>query len=199
MSPVDSKIIAELGRLRSEIDRHNRLYYIEDQPEISDTEYDRLFDRLLEIEKQHPELVTPDSPSQRVGVRPSKRFESVTRRVPMLSLQKVTSREEFADFDRRVREALETEQPIEYVTEPKLDGLAVELVYIDGHFAEGSTRGDGTTGENITANLRTIRNVPLRLSDQTARRYPRLEVRGEVIIRRSALARLNRFQQQHNL
>ncbi len=192
MVQLDDKLRAELDELRRVINHHNRLYHTEDRPEISDAEYDRLFDRLLEIEKQHPELVAPDSPSQRVGASPSKSFEPVPHRVSMLSLQKVTSAEAFAEFDRRVRETLEFEDEIEYVTEPKLDGLAVELVYEKGLFVLGSTRGDGQTGENITPNLRTIRNIPLRLSDDLAGRFPTLELRGEVIIRRSAFERLNR-------
>jgi len=191
MPGPDRKLLAEYSRLKQEIERHNRLYYVEDRPEISDPEYDRLFDRLLEIEGQFPELVTPDSPSMRVGAKPSKRFEPVGHRVPMLSLQKVTTAEEFAEFDRRVRSGLETSEDIEYTVEPKLDGLAVELVYEKGLLALGSTRGDGQTGENITPNLRTIRNVPLRLSEDAGRRYPLLEVRGEVIMKRAAFARLN--------
>jgi len=188
----DPKIITELENIRSDINRHNRLYYLEDNPEISDADFDRLFDRLLEIEKEFPELVTPDSPSQRVGAKPSKKFEPVAHRAAMLSLQKVTTLDEFSDFNRRVCETLETDQPVEYITEPKLDGLAVELVYEDGLFVLGSTRGDGTTGENITPNLKTIKNIPLKLSDTTAKKYPLLEVRGEVILRKSALEKLNK-------
>ena len=191
MKDVDPAIIEELRKLRQEINRHNRLYYVDDQPEISDAEFDRLFDRLIQIEKDHPDLVTPDSPSRRVGAPPSKKFETVARRVPMLSLQKVTTVEEFNDFDRRVREGVEIDQDMDYITEPKLDGLAVELVYEDGLFTLGSTRGDGATGENITVNLRTIGSIPLRLSETTATKYPRLEIRGEVIIRKSAFERLN--------
>ena len=143
MVEPEKKIREELDRLREEINRHNRFYYLEDKPEISDAAYDQLFDRLLEIEREFPELTTPDSPSQRVGAAPSKQFEPAVHRVPMLSLQKVTSEEEFAEFDRRVKEFLETDDDIEYVTEPKLDGLAVELVYENGLFVQGSTRGDG--------------------------------------------------------
>ena len=192
MSGPERKLLAEYSRLKREIERHDRLYYVEDRPEISDAEYDSLFDRLLEIETQFPELVTPDSPSLRVGAKPSKKFEPVGHRVPMLSLQKVTSAEEFADFDRRVRGGLEASEEIEYTVEPKLDGLAVELVYEKGLLVLGATRGDGQTGENITTNLRTIRDIPLRLSADAGRRYPLLEVRGEVIMKRSAFTRLNK-------
>lgn len=191
MNEAAPEIIAELDALRSEIVRHNQLYYVDDRPEISDAEYDRLFDRLLEIEKQHPELVTPDSPSQRVGAKPSKRFKPTRHRVPMQSLSKVTTSEEFEAFDRRVREELEISTDIAYVTEPKLDGLAVELVYEKGLLTLGSTRGDGVTGENITSNLRTIKSIPLRLSKEAASRHPLLEVRGEVVMSKSEFARLN--------
>ena len=191
MSPVAQKIIDEHARLKVEIEKHNRAYYQDDKPLVSDADYDRLFDRLLELERTHPELVTEDSPSQRVGAPPSKKFEPVTHRVPMLSLQKVTTADEFREFNRRVCDGLEVDGEVLYTTEPKLDGLAVELVYEDGLFVLGSTRGDGATGENITGNLRTIRNIPLRLSAKTAKTYPLLEVRGEVIMRRSAFERLN--------
>lgn len=191
MATPPAKLIQEYEKLKTEIERHNRRYYVDDSPSISDAAYDKLFDRLLELETQYPDLITPDSPSQRVGAAPSKKFESVPHRIAMLSLQKVTTREEFAEFDRRVREGLERTDDIAYVTEPKLDGLAVELVYQNGLFVLGSTRGDGSIGENITPNLRTIKNLPLRLSAKTAKNYPLLEVRGEVIMRLSAFNRLN--------
>ncbi len=191
MAKPDSQLLAEYHQLKIDLEHHNRLYYVEDRPEISDATYDRLFDRLLEIEAQHSELVTPDSPSQRVGAKPSKKFESVKHRVQMLSLQKVTTVDEFAEFDRRVKNGLETSDEIEYTVEPKLDGLAVELVYENGLLAIGSTRGDGQTGENITPNLRTLKSIPLRLSESAAKRHPLLEVRGEVIMRRSAFQKLN--------
>ncbi len=191
MAKLSQKLIDELEQLRREIEHHDYLYYVEDAPEITDAEYDKLFDRLLQIEKEHPELVTPDSPSQRVGAKPSKKFEPAEHRVPMLSLQKVTDREKFEDFDRRIRQELEIDT-VTYFVEPKLDGLAVELVYRDGLLVEGSTRGDGTTGENITANLKTIRNIPLKLKGDTSNDYPLLEIRGEVIMKRSAFERLNR-------
>ncbi|MDD4053209.1 MAG: NAD-dependent DNA ligase LigA, partial [candidate division Zixibacteria bacterium] len=157
-----------------------------------------LFDRLIEIEKEYPALVTPDSPSQRVGAPPSEKFEPARHRVQMLSLQKVTTAEEFADFDRRVKEGLglPTDADVEYAFEPKLDGLAVELVYENGILTVGSTRGDGSVGENITPNLKTVRSIPLKLSDNAAKKYPLLEVRGEVILRKSDFQRLNDQQQE---
>jgi len=193
---IPDKTREEYSRLVEQIEYHARLYYVLDRPEISDAEYDNLFDRLLEFEKKYPELVTPVSPSQRVGGEPLPAFKSVTHRVRMLSLQKVTAREEFADFDRRVHDGLGTTDDVSYVTEPKLDGLAVELVYERGILTVGSTRGDGTRGENITPNLKTIPSIPLRLSEDTAAKYPLLEVRGEVIMRRSEFAKLNERMEQ---
>jgi DNA ligase (NAD+) len=192
------KVIEELQKLHGEIEEHNYRYYVLDSPTVSDAEYDRLFDRLLEIEKKYPELITPDSPSRRVGAPPSKKFESIRRRLPMLSLQKAASSEEFDEFDRRVHEGtgIAPDKEIEYTFEPKLDGLAVELVYENGLLTVGSTRGDGATGEDITPNLKTLRSIPLRLSDRVAKKYPLLEVRGEVIIRKSDFARLNKLQEE---
>jgi len=191
----------ELTRLRAEIEKHNYNYYVLDNPTVTDAEYDKLFDRLLEIEKEHPELVSPDSPSQRVGAAPSEKFENAPHRLQMLSLQKVMSAEEFGEFDRRVREGLglSEDAKVEYTFEPKLDGLAVELVYINGILTTGSTRGDGTVGENITPNLKTIRSIPLKLSEKMAKSYPLLEVRGEVILRHNDFRRLNEQQEEMGL
>lgn len=199
MSSAPLDIAREHEKLKKQIEHHSYLYYVLDKPEITDAEFDRLFDRLLELEKAHPELASPDSPSQRIGAAPSKKFPPVQHRVTMLSLQKVTTSEEFAEFDRRVKEGLGRTDDIGYVVEPKLDGLAVELVYENGLLVVGSTRGDGAVGEGITANLKTVRNIPLRLSEQTARKYPRLEVRGEVIMKRSAFAKLNERLAAENL
>lgn len=191
MTKPDSSIRDEYRALISQIQEHNRRYYVDDAPAISDAEYDRLFDRLLEIEKAFPELVSSDSPSRTVGAKPSKTFDPVTHRVPMLSLQKVTTPEEFAEFDRRVRELLESDAEIEYDVEPKLDGLAIELVYRDGELATASTRGDGNIGEDITNNVRRIKNIPHQLSVGAAKKYPLLEVRGEVIMNISTFEKLN--------
>ncbi len=198
MPKTPAEIIKELKRLRDQVHYHNRKYYVDDHPEISDAEFDKLFDRLVEIEKEYPELISPDSPTQRVGAPPSKKFDSFPHRVPMLSLQKVTTPEEFEAFDKRVRDGLEISDDVEYFSEPKMDGLAVELVFRNGVFELGLTRGDGTVGENITPNLRTIRSIPLRLSDKAAERYPLLEVRGEVIMRRSDFKKLNETLQANN-
>jgi DNA ligase (NAD+) len=170
--------------LRKLIHYHNYRYYVLDEPEISDAEYDRLFQELEELERAHPELVTPDSPTQRIGAEPLEEFGTYEHSIPMLSLKSVTTEAEVRDFDDRVRRLLGNEAVIEYVVEPKIDGLAMELVYENGVFTVGSTRGDGTTGENITQNLRTIKTIPLRIfSDDDAGTPPSLlEVRGEVYI-----------------
>ncbi len=191
MPIAPSEIVKELSQLREQIHHHNRKYFVDDNPEISDAAFDKLFDRLVEIEKKYPELISPDSPTLRVGAPLSKKFESVPHRIPMLSLQKVTTPAEFAAFDKRARDGLELAGDAEYFIEPKMDGLAVELVYRKGILEMGLTRGDGTVGENITPNLRTIGSIPLRLSEQAAERYPLLEVRGEVIMRRSDFRKLN--------
>ncbi|MBU1319121.1 MAG: NAD-dependent DNA ligase LigA [candidate division Zixibacteria bacterium] len=186
----NSDIEQELRELTDRINYHNHLYYVLDRPEISDAEYDRLFDRLDELERQNPELRRPDSPTQRVGAPPSEKFDQIKHSVPMLSLNKATSEAEFLDFVRRVQVDLKGDrETIEYVTEPKLDGLAVEIVYENGLLTTASTRGDGVTGEVITENVRTIRSVPLRLMIDTPPRL--LEVRGEVVITKADFVKLN--------
>ncbi len=186
----------EIARLRAEIEHHNRLYYAQDAPEISDADYDALFRRLQELEAAHPELLTPDSPTQRVGAAPAERFRSVRHRVPMLSLANAMSEDEVREFDARVGRLLERKDGVTttYVAEPKLDGLAIELVYERGRLVVGSTRGDGTTGEDVTVNLKTIRSVPHVLKPTGAKAPPipaRLEVRGEVILTRAGFQKLN--------
>ena len=180
----------EIPRLREQIDRHNRLYYVLDRPEISDAEYDALFLRLLEMEAKHPTLITPDSPTQRVGAAPADGFAPASHAVPMLSLANAFDEEGLRDFDRRVRDLLASDT-VRYVAEPKLDGLSVEVVYRGGRLVQGSTRGDGQTGEDVTANLRTIRSVPLTLVSAETAPPSLLEVRGEVYIDKSALVTLN--------
>jgi DNA ligase (NAD+) len=189
---------AELADLRTRIREADRAYYVLDQPVLSDAEYDRLMARLQELEAAHPDLVTPDSPTQRVGGAPSERFDRVTHLEPMLSLGNIQTDEELDEFDTRVRRllGLSAETRVAYVCEPKLDGLAVELVYQDGALAEGSTRGDGVVGEQITPNLRTVgqlganRGVPSRLAGKAP---PRLAIRGEVFLQRQHFAALNQL------
>ncbi|HOW19069.1 MAG TPA: NAD-dependent DNA ligase LigA, partial [Phycisphaerae bacterium] len=152
----------EIERLREEIRRHDYLYYVLARPEISDREYDRLFDRLKKLESEHPDLVTPDSPTQRVGDRPLEGFAQVRHAVPMLSIDNTYTEGEVREFDQRVRKALGGEKPT-YVVDPKIDGVAISLRYEGGILVQAATRGDGETGEDITQNARTIRAIPLRL------------------------------------
>ncbi len=186
------KLAAQAEKLRDEIDRANYCYYVLDQPEISDAEYDRLMRRLEALEREHPELATPDSPTQRVGAAPSEKFGVVVHRQPMMSLGNAMDAEEMREFDKRVKRLLKSDADVEYVAEIKLDGLGIELVYEDGRLSVGSTRGDGINGEDVTRNIRTIKSVPLRLRRSGHGAIPRLlEVRGEVIIPRTGFARLN--------
>jgi DNA ligase (NAD+) len=181
-----------VARLREEIERHNYQYYVLDDPLISDAEFDRMFRELQQIEAEHPEFATSDSPTQRVGGAPASAFAQVAHSQPMLSLNNAFEDAEVEAFDRRVREALQLDV-VEYAAEPKFDGLAISLVYENGVLAHGATRGDGYTGEDVTANLRTIRSIPLRLP---AAHPPRLlEVRGEVLMLRADFERLNQQQQ----
>jgi len=177
-----------LAELRKEINFHSHRYYVLDDPHISDGEFDQLFQELLQLEKEFPELIDPDSPSQRVGGAPLAEFGQVRHRVPMLSLENAFSLAELHNFEERLQRFLQTNSPIEFMAEPKLDGLAVELVYHNGLFVVGSTRGDGAVGEDITANLKTIQTVPLRLHGAPP---PLLEVRGEVFLPLSGFEQLN--------
>jgi len=179
--------------LRKEIERHNQLYYVKDTPQITDADFDRLFRELLELEAAHPELATADSPTQRVGGEPLPEFPSLRHRVPMLSLGNAFEEEEVHAFDRRVREAFGV-QEVEYAVEPKFDGLAISLAYRDGVFVQGATRGDGSTGEDVTPNLRTVRAIPLRLP--AAADTEDLEVRGEILFYTRDFEKLNRRQRQ---
>ena len=181
---------ARARELAREIERHNRLYYVDDAPEISDARYDELFRELQALEAAHPEFAAPDSPTQRVGALPGEAFAEVTHRVPMLSLANAFEDGDVAAFDRRCREALAAES-VEYSCEPKFDGLAVSLAYEQGRFVRGATRGDGSQGEDVTANLRTIRAIPLRLEGEAP---ALLEVRGEVLMLRRDFESLNRRQ-----
>ena len=174
--------------LRETIERHNRLYYVEDAPEITDAEYDRLFGELQALENEHPELRTPDSPTQRVGGTPLPQFAEVRHRTPMLSIGNAFDEQEVRAFDKRVRQAVGAEA-IDYAAEPKFDGLAVSLVYRDGLFVQGATRGDGMTGEDVTPNLRTVGSIPLKIPGNED-----LEVRGEVLMYRRDFEALNERQ-----
>jgi len=189
---AESDVKKQIAQLREQIDRHNYLYYVLDAPEISDAEYDRLFRELQKLESEHPELITADSPTQRVGAAPATAFGSVRHRVPMLSLDNAFGHEEFLDFDGRVKRGLglEPEAEVEYVCELKIDGLAVSLTYLDGALATGATRGNGLEGEDITINIKTVRAVPLRLRP-VADLSGVIEARGEVYLSREEFDRIN--------
>jgi DNA ligase (NAD+) len=178
-------------KLRSTIRHHDYLYYVEDRPEISDEEYDRLYRELVALEEKFPDLVAEDSPTQRVAGQPLDSFPTIEHAAPMLSLESDPSEATLRRFDERVRKGLGAETEIEYVLEPKLDGLSVELVYRDGALLQASTRGDGRKGEGITANVRTIASVPLRLRDGRRPAPPFLAVRGEIIMFSDAFDKLN--------
>ncbi len=189
MSVNDAALV--LQQLKQRIAEYDYQYYVLDEPQVTDSEYDGVYRELLQIEQQYPELVTPDSPSQRVGGLASAAFESVQHRQAMLSLNNAFSEQELEAFDRRVREATDETQ-IEYAVEPKFDGLAITLTYENGVFVQGATRGDGYTGENVTHNLKTIRAIPTRL---TSDKPPALlEVRGEVLMLKKDFEKLNQQQ-----
>ena len=187
LSKTDAR--KRIDKLREIIDRHNYRYYILDAPAIGDRQYDRLLRELRELEGRFPDLVTRDSPTQRVGAPPSQAFAPVVHAQPMLSLANAFSEEELRAWAHRARTALES-QRIGYICELKIDGAAVSLTYEDGVFVRGATRGDGVQGEDVTANLRTIRSIPLRLR---AKRVPRLvEIRGEMFLSTTAFDTINR-------
>ena len=188
----------EIEQLRDKLRHHEYLYYVQDQPEISDAAYDRLMKRLEELEAAHPALITPDSPTVRVGGTPREGFQTVQHRRPMLSLDNAFSYDALRDFDRRVRQGSGREK-IEYIAEHKFDGLSVSLQYADGGLARALTRGDGRTGEDVTPNVKTIRSIPLRVDPAALKKLklpPSFEVRGEVLMTRKAFEAMNRQQEE---
>ena len=200
MEEIDADIVNKVKALRKALHRHNYLYYVLDNPEVSDAEYDRMMQELISLEDAWPGLYDPDSPTSRVGAPPLSEFETIAHSIPMLSLGNAFSDSEIIDFDRRVRKILGTDDEILYTVEPKLDGLAVELVYEKGKLIVASTRGDGINGEVITVNVRTIRSAPLLLQDRGKRNIPlRLEVRGEVFIGHEEFKSLNEEQLNQKL
>ena len=178
---------AQAAELRAQIEYHNERYYQHDAPEISDSEYDRLFRRLVDLETEHPQLITPDSPTQRVGAAPVGSFIPHRHAVPMLSLDNAFGEDELRAFDERLRKGLDAES-VEYLCELKFDGASISLTYVDGLLEIGATRGDGTSGENVTPNAKTVRGVPLRLKEPLA---GKIEVRGEVVMLKDAFERVN--------
>lgn len=192
------EIAKEIERLREDIRRHEYLYYVADNPEIADAQFDRLMNRLLELEKQHPELITPDSPTQRVGGAPREGFQKVRHTTPMVSLDNAFSIDALRDFDRRVRETTGREK-VDYIAEHKFDGLSMSLVYQGGRLVRGVTRGDGITGEDVTANVKTIRTIPLAVDLSLLKKaglHGDFEVRGEAIMTRQAFLEMNRQQEE---
>ncbi len=186
---ASASIVKRLERLRAQLRDHDYRYYVLAEPTITDDEYDRLLRELLDLETAHPDLVTPDSPSQRVGGQPTKEFPTVVHDVPMLSLSNTYNEDEVRDFDRRVRSAL-GDEPYSYVCELKVDGVAVSLIYRDAVFVRGATRGDGMQGDNVTQNLKTIRSIPLRLMGKK-KGSDEFEVRGEIFMKRDDFSRMN--------
>ncbi len=194
---MDKQTEARAAELREILTRANRLYHEQDAPEMPDAEYDRLLRELIELEAAHPELVTPDSPTQRVGAPAAGALGDVEHRVPMLSLGNAFDHDELRAFDARVRRGLglaEEDEPPRYVAELKIDGLAISLRYEAGRFVLGATRGDGRTGEDVTANLRTIAAVPAQLPEPLT-----LEVRGEVYMPKAEFARINAEREEAGL
>ncbi len=181
-------------KLKKLIAEHDYNYHVLDRPVISDYDYDQLFSELLEIEKKHPGFDRSDSPSQRAGAPPLDAFRKVQHRTPMLSLANTYSAEEIRDFDERVKKFLKTEKEIEYFCEPKFDGLAIELIYENGLLTQALTRGDGTTGEDVTENVKTIKAIPLKL--KTSQPPALFEVRGEALMFKKDFKELNETQQE---
>ncbi len=192
--PVSESIKAETEQLRQALNEHNYRYYVLDAPSVTDQAYDQLFRHLQHLEQEYPELVSVDSPTQRVGSEPASHFESVAHEVAMLSLDNAFDEEEMHAFDRRLRDKLDHETQLAYCAEPKLDGLAVSLLYQGGELQRAATRGDGRNGENITANARTIASIPLRLIGDDLPK--RIEVRGEVYMELAGFRALNESQQE---
>ncbi len=188
---IPQDVLSRVQELREQINYHNYRYYVLDDPVVSDAEFDRLLMELTRLEEQYPELVTPDSPTQRVGAAPLAKFETVRHRVPMISLENAFSEEEAREFDERLKRFLRTEEDFHYVMEPKMDGTAIELVYERGRFTVGSTRGDGIRGENVTQNLKTIHTIPLQVLTREEPAPELLEVRGEVYMDLEEFKKLN--------
>jgi len=197
---IDPEIIQKVSQLREALHHHNYCYYVLDDPEVSDAEYDRLMQELIRLEQAHPQLTRADSPSARVGAPPLTRFGTMAHSIAMLSLDNAFNDEDILEFDRRVKRNLGTDSEISYTAEPKMDGVAVELVYENGRLSAASTRGDGVTGELITANVSTIGAVPLVMQAGNGNEFPsRLEVRGEVFIEIEAFKRLNQERMEQDL
>lgn len=187
---------ARIHRLREQINNHNYCYYVLDAPIISDAEYDLLFRELQSLEKKHPELISPDSPTQRIGAAPLSAFREIAHAIPMLSLDNVFDHDELMDFNERIQKILKSDKEIDFVCEPKFDGLAISLTYKNGHLITAATRGDGQVGEEVTQNVRTIRSIPLTLFGNE---YPlHCEVRGEIVLPMKDFEKMNAFAEKHH-
>lgn len=189
---MSEDIQSKIEKLRRELERHNYLYYVEAAPEITDKEFDDLLRQLTDLEAKHPEWITPDSPTQRVGGQPLAEFRTVEHRVPMLSMDNTYSADELREFHERIVRLLDGKEP-SYILEPKIDGVSISLVYENGRFTQGATRGDGRRGDDVTMNLRTIKGLPLRLREP----YPSLlEIRGEIYLNKKDFARINELREE---
>ncbi len=198
MPESKSEVRKQINKLRQKINEANYYYYVLNDPQISDAKYDHLLHRLEELEERYPDLITPDSPTQRVGAQPQEEFATVRHRVPLLSLDNAMNKQEIVEFVKRAKRNLPSQADIEFVAEPKIDGLAVELVYEKGLLTTGSTRGDGVTGEDITQNLKTIRAIPLSLRKKERSVPELIEVRGEVFIQKQDFEKLNKKQAEQD-
>ncbi|HDL09633.1 MAG TPA: NAD-dependent DNA ligase LigA, partial [Candidatus Omnitrophica bacterium] len=190
------KIKKEIEELREKIRYHDYKYYVENMPEISDQAYDALYKKLKELEEKYPQFITPDSPTQRIGGKPLEEFKTVKHRIPMLSMDNTYSEDELRDFDRRVKKLL-PKQEVHYVVELKIDGVSVSLIYENGIFVQGATRGDGYQGDDVTQNLRTIRSIPLKLHCVEGKVPSVLEVRGEVYMPKKKFEELNKEREKN--
>ncbi|MGA7378022.1 MAG: NAD-dependent DNA ligase LigA, partial [Candidatus Sulfotelmatobacter sp.] len=201
MCAASKDVEKKIEALREKIRQHEYLYYVLDQPEISDTEFDKLMRQLKEIEAEHPELLTADSPTQRVGGKPREGFVKVRHSSPMLSLDNTYNEDELRDWERRVHE-LSGRKEVDYVCELKLDGMSLALIYEDGKLVRGTTRGDGTVGEDVTLNVRTVRSVPLSISKEKLKKAgipPNFEVRGELLMPTAAFKKVNEERERNGL
>src|SRR5258708_11829338 len=201
MAATTKDLEKKIESLREKIRHHEYLYYVLDHPEISDPEFDKVMEQLKVLENEHPSLVTPDSPTQRVGGKPREGFVKVRHSTPMLSLDNTYSEQELRGWERRVHE-LSGRNDVDYVCELKLDGMSLALVYEDGHLARGVTRGDGTVGEDVTLNVRTVRSVPLSISKEKLKKAgipADFEVRGELLMPTAAFKKLNEERERNGL
>ena len=194
---MNKKVIEKIEGLRSKIRYHDRKYYVDNMPEITDYEYDQLMKELGELESTDPELITPDSPTQRVSGEPLPAFTTIEHRIPMLSIENTYSEDELREFDKRIRRILKDTDEVEYVVELKIDGVAITLWYENGTFTRGATRGNGLIGDDVTTNLRTVKNLPLKFLCTDNSKIPRIiEIRGEIYMPNKEFQVLNQMREE---